>query len=201
MRNRVLLQLAYDTLARRSELIALDLADLEDDPAGHGTITIRRSKTDQEGAGMVRYIAPDTMQNLRAWRGQAQLDDGLVLPAANNVGVIGGPLDTGNVDRIFKEMALAAGIGPDEVARISGHSSRIDAAQDMVRFGMELPAGMQAGGWRTAEMVGVTPGDSTPAAAAPPRWRCRKPAAEPGSGQIQQDPELVIPAPTQVVTA
>jgi len=45
-------------------------------------------------------------------------------------------------------------ISPDTVAGISGHSSRVGAAQDMVRHGVELPAVMQAGGWRTGEMVG-----------------------------------------------
>jgi hypothetical protein len=51
-------------------------------------------------------------------------------------------------------MALAAGIAPQEAARILGHSSRVGAAQDTVRLGVELPAVMQAGGWKTAEMVG-----------------------------------------------
>jgi hypothetical protein len=30
------------------------------EPDGHGTVTIRRGKTDQEGRGMVRYLAGDT---------------------------------------------------------------------------------------------------------------------------------------------
>lgn len=42
----------------------------------------------------------------------------------------------------------------EEVARISGHSSRVGAAQDMVRHGVDLPAVMQAGRWRSPEMVG-----------------------------------------------
>jgi hypothetical protein len=57
------------------------------------------------------------------------------------------------VARIFKRMALAAGLSAAEAARVSGHSSRVGAAQDMVRYGVELPAVMQAGGWRTPEMV------------------------------------------------
>jgi hypothetical protein len=38
--------------ARRSELVALDVADLEECPEGL-RVTIRRSKTDREGAGAV----------------------------------------------------------------------------------------------------------------------------------------------------
>ena len=68
-------------------------------------------------------------------------------------GAIGGALDAGDIARIFKRLALAAGLTAEEAARVSGHSSRVGAAQDMVRHGVELPAVMQAGGWRTPEMV------------------------------------------------
>jgi hypothetical protein len=42
----------------------------------------------------------------------------------------------------------------DETARISGHSTRVGSAQDMLRYGEQLPSIMQAGRWKTAEMVG-----------------------------------------------
>jgi hypothetical protein len=49
---------------------------------------------------------------------------------------------------------LAAGLTADETARISGHSTRVGSAQDMLRYGEQLPSIMQAGRWKTAEMVG-----------------------------------------------
>jgi hypothetical protein len=52
MRDRALLLLGSALAARRSELVALDVADLEECPEGL-RVTIRRSKTDQEGAGAV----------------------------------------------------------------------------------------------------------------------------------------------------
>jgi hypothetical protein len=72
------------------------------------------------------------------------------------VGAVGGhpsAADGGDVPRILKLIALAAGLTHDAAARISGHSSRIGAACDMVAYGVELPALMQAGGRRTGEMV------------------------------------------------
>ena len=36
---------------------------------------------------------------------------------------------------------------------ISGHSLRVGAAQDMAAAGVSLAAIMQAGGWKSAEMV------------------------------------------------
>ena len=56
--NRALLAVAYSTLCRRSELVALRCVDLQVDAEGFGTITIRRSKTDQEGFGDVRRSPP-----------------------------------------------------------------------------------------------------------------------------------------------
>ena len=152
-RNRALLAVAYDSLARRSELVALDRADLEVGPHGDGTIAIRRSKTDQEGGGQVRYLAPDTIREVQAWLAAAGHQDGPLFRTVGKTGRIGGGLDSGDVSRVFKAMAVAARIDPQLVVTISGHSSRVGAAQDQVRFGVELPAVMQAGGWKSPTMV------------------------------------------------
>ena len=153
LRNRALLAVAYDSLCRRSELVALQRADLEPTQHGDGTITIRRSKTDQEGIGQVRYLAPDTMRHVAAWLADAGHADGALFRSVGKAGAVGGPLDPGDVARIFKVMAEAAGMVHELVATISGHSSRIGAAQDQVQHGVELPAVMQAGGWTSPAMV------------------------------------------------
>jgi integrase len=51
LRDRALLLLGFAGAFRRSELVALDVADLEDTEDGF-KIIIRRSKTDQEGHGV-----------------------------------------------------------------------------------------------------------------------------------------------------
>jgi integrase len=153
LRNRALLAVGYDTLARRSELADLQAADIERGADGAATIIIRRGKTDQEGAGMVRFIASDSMVHVQAWIAAAGISDGALFRAVLKGGRIGDALDGADVARIYKDMARAAGLSAEETARISGHSTRVGAAQDMVKHGIELPAVMQAGGWRTAEMV------------------------------------------------
>ncbi|MGI4802959.1 MAG: tyrosine-type recombinase/integrase [Janthinobacterium lividum] len=153
LRNRALLAVAYDSLCRRSELVALQRADLEAGQYGEGTLTIRRSKTDQEGIGQLRYVAPDTMRHVAAWLAVAEHTDGALFRTVGKAGTIGGPLDPGDVARVFKAMAKAAGIARELVAAISGHSSRVGAAQDQVQHGVELPAVMQAGGWTSPTMV------------------------------------------------
>ena len=153
LRNRALLAVAYDSLCRRSELVALQRADLETAEHGAGILTIRRSKTDQEGVGQVRYLAPDTMRHVADWLAASGHADGALFRAVGKAGRVGGPLDPGDVARLFKAMAAAAGIASELVASISGHSSRVGAAQDQVRHGVELPAVMQAGGWASPVMV------------------------------------------------
>src|ERR1700674_504925 len=54
-RERALLCVPYDTMARRSELVAFDLEDVEFIPNGSGTLLIRRSKTDTAGEGARTY--------------------------------------------------------------------------------------------------------------------------------------------------
>ena len=153
LRNRALLAVAYDSLCRRSELVALERGDFEVGPHGDGTLTLRRSKTDQEGHGSIRYLAGDTVRAVQAWLEVSGVAEGALFRAVGKGGAVGGPLDPGDIARVFKGMATAAELGPTHKAGISGHSSRVGAAQDMVRHGVELPAVMQAGGWKTATMV------------------------------------------------
>jgi hypothetical protein len=46
-------------MARRSELVALDVEDFSFFSDGSGRVLIRRSKTDQVGVGSVAYLSPD----------------------------------------------------------------------------------------------------------------------------------------------
>lgn len=154
LRNRALLAVAYDTLCRRSELVALLRKDLHHGPHGDGTVEVRRGKTDQEGAGMTRYLAPDTMRLVLQWADAADISDGELFRAVLKGNHVGGPLDPGTIARVFKELARAAGLSTEEVARISAHSSRVGATQDMAASDrISTSAIMQAGGWKSSQMV------------------------------------------------
>jgi len=152
-RNKALLTLGYVTLCRRSELVALLREDLEIESDGFGTVTIRRSKADQEGEGAIAAVTPDAMRHVRAWIDAAGIESGPLFRGVLKGGRVAGALDAGDVARIFKAMAGKAGLTTEEAAQISGHSTRIGASQDMVRYGAELPAIMQAGRWATPVMV------------------------------------------------
>ena len=65
----------------------------------------------------------------------------------------GRALPPGQVARIFKRMARKAGLSESVVRSLSGHSARVGAAQDMIAAGIELPAIIQAGRWKSTSMV------------------------------------------------
>ena len=154
LRNRALLAVAYDTLGRRSELVALTRADLAIAADGHASVRIRRSKTDQEGKGAECYLAPDTVRLLAAWLEAAGIAEGPLFRGVLKGSRLGKPLHAGEVARLFKAMAQDARFDPALVAGISAHSSRVGAAQDMAASDrIELPAIMQAGRWATPTMV------------------------------------------------
>ena len=94
------------------------------------------------------------MRHVQAWIDAAGITDGPLFRAVLKGDRIGGALHPGDVARCFKLMARRAGLTADETARISGHSTRVGSAQDMLRYGEQLPSIMQAGRWKTAEMVG-----------------------------------------------
>src|ERR1700682_5125808 len=56
-RARGMLCVAYETLARRGELVALEVRDIDFHPDGTGQALIRRGKTDAEGQGRVAYLS------------------------------------------------------------------------------------------------------------------------------------------------
>ena len=51
-------------MARREELVALDIDDLTFAADGSGTALIQRSKTDQVGEGARAYLSRETLRQL-----------------------------------------------------------------------------------------------------------------------------------------
>ena len=140
-------------MLRRSELSALQVDDLIEEMRGDATLLVRRAKTDQEGLGEVVYLAPDTVEMVKEWLERGGIEDGRLFRSLRPGRPPGAKLDSSQIPRIFKIMARRAGLPEHIVAGLSGHSARVGAAQDMIASGIELPAILQAGRWRTTAMV------------------------------------------------
>ena len=151
-RNRALLAVAYDTLLRRSELVALQVSDIVEELDGSATVLVRRSKADPEGRGATQYLAPDGVALVREWLERSGVREGKLFRSLCR-GLVGEGLDASQVPRIFRSMAEHAGLPSEIVEGISGHSTRVGAVQDMVAGGIEMPAILQAGRWKTPAMV------------------------------------------------
>ena len=152
-RDRALLAVGYDTLLRRAELVAVEVPDLLNEMDGTATVLVRSGKTDGEGRGATLYLARDTVQFVKTWLEAGGIDGGHLFRSVRKDGTVGETLDASQVPRIYKRMARHAGIPADVVETLAGHSTRVGAVQDMIACGIELPAILQSGRWKTTRMV------------------------------------------------
>jgi integrase len=162
LRDAAPLHLAYETMCRRSELIALDVEDLSrDNEDGSGRLLLARAKADQEGEGSLLYVSPETMARIERWLSLAGHERGRLfrsIPHIAKAGIAtdGGKdrypraLSDGDVPRIFKRRAKAAGLAE---SAISGHSTRVGAAQDLLAENFSAAAVMKQGRWKSERMV------------------------------------------------
>jgi site-specific recombinase XerD len=146
VRDRALLLLGFAGAFRRSELIALDVLDVQIGREG-ATVTVRRSKTDQEGTGtkigipMGRYADSCPVRALSAWLAALGDDAGPLFRAVDKTGRVRASRLSGiDVARIVKRTALAAGLDPTTYA---GHSLRAGLATSAAVAGVEERAIMQ----------------------------------------------------------
>ena len=152
-RNRALLAAGYDTLLRRAELVALDVRDLMEESDGSGTVLVRSGKTDGEGRGATLYVARGTMALIKTWLDRGGIRRGRIFRSVTIKDEVGETLHASQVPRIYKRMARQAGLPDEIVEAVAGHSTRVGAVQDMIACGIELPAILQAGRWKTTRMV------------------------------------------------
>jgi integrase len=151
-RERALISVGYDTMARRSELVALNIEDFSFLADGSGRVLIRRSKTDQVGEGSKAYLSPDTVAYLKTWLRTSGIKQGAVFRRLIGRGRIGDRLQVDSIAQTFKRVAKWVGMTPEESREVSGHSIRVGATQDMLALNIDLASVMQAGRWKTTAM-------------------------------------------------
>jgi integrase len=137
-RDRALLLTGIAGAFRRSELVALDVEDVRFVPEGM-LVSIRRSKTDQDGAGATLAIAygdrPDfcAVRALRTWLEHAEISTGPIfrrIRAGDRL--TADRLTDRSVALIVKRHAEPVGLSPELFA---GHSLRSGGITAAVREG------------------------------------------------------------------
>jgi site-specific recombinase XerD len=154
-RDRALLTLGWFGAFRRSELVALDVGDVRFVSEG-AILTLRRSKTDQEGRGAEKGIpfatsvAACPVRALRAWLDAARLTDGPLFRAVDRFGRVSGKrMADRTVARIVQRVAQVAGISTD----VAGHSLRAGFATTAAAGGKDLDAIMRQTGHRSERVA------------------------------------------------
>ena len=152
LRDAAIISVMSDAMLRVSEASALDLVDVTRDGDGSGVVTIRRSKTDQAGAGIDLYLRRATVLRIDGWLAAAKIDpsgDGALFRSIRKGGhPTDQRLTARSIRRIITNRAAAVGIDG-----ASGHSLRVGSAQSLIRSGAGLAETMQAGRWTNAGMV------------------------------------------------
>jgi integrase len=155
-RDRALLVVGFAGALRRSELVALDVADVEERHEGL-VVGIRRSKTDQEGAG--RHVGlpygsnPATcpVRSLRTWLEAAEISSGPVLRPVTRHGKVGpGRLSAASANRIVQRAVLRAGL---DSRPYSAHSLRAGLATSAAEAGVSERAIMAQTGHRSVTVA------------------------------------------------
>jgi integrase len=157
LRAKAILAVAYSTMARRSELVALTLDRITFNPeAGDGVAIIRMTKVAREEA---RYLAPEAVRPLLAWLSHAEISQGPIFLRFENTGAVGKrAIQPQEVARIVQRTGRVLNAQhPDAepvwpVDHLAAHSTRIGAAHDMAANGIDLTSIMHSGGWNDPKM-------------------------------------------------
>jgi integrase len=155
-RDRALVLLGFAGAFRRSELVGLDVEDCVFGKDGL-TVTLRRSKTDQDGAGRKIGIPygsnPETcpVRTIQAWMELAGISSGPLLRSINRHGKLGpGHLSGIDVARVVKRLAERAGL---DAVKFAGHSLRAGHATSAAIAGASERSIMNQTGHRSVQMV------------------------------------------------
>jgi integrase len=152
IRDRALVAVAYDTMCRREELVSLLAEDISENSDGSASILIRRSKSDTTGKGATAYLSPLTMRLLSQWIREAGIKEGAIFVRVFGPSGVAESLTPQVVATVLQKVGKWIGLDKKEWERISGHSARVGAAQDLLALNIDLSSVMQAGRWRDTRM-------------------------------------------------
>lgn len=153
IRNRALLSLGYDFLARRSEITALNTDDIQFLPDGSLRGIIRKSKTDPYGRGRLVFGSKRSAKLLKPWLKLKPKEITPLFCPIEHGRLKYRALSDRSVNEIIKKAVVKVSKHRPDDRAISGHSLRVGAAQDLLINGYDHIAIMRAGGWTSINSV------------------------------------------------
>jgi integrase len=156
VRDRALLLIGFCGAFRRSELVALDVADVAFSREGL-VLTIRRSKTDQEAEGRkigipyAAHVETCPIRSLQEWLEKSGITEGPIFRPVDRHGKMASArLSARSVAGVVKRRAATVGLNAREVA---GHSLRSGLCTSAAMAGASERAIMAQTGHRSEKMV------------------------------------------------
>jgi len=156
VRDRALLLIGFSGAFRRSELVALDVGDVAVTRDGL-VVTIRRSKTDQEGEGRkigIPYgsrLESCPVRSFVDWLSKSSITEGPLFRPIDRFGNMASiRLSAAAVGEIVKRYAAAAGL---DARGFAGHSLRSGLATSAAMAGASERAIMNQTGHHSVNMV------------------------------------------------
>jgi site-specific recombinase XerD len=156
VRDRAMILLGFAGAFRRSELIGLNVEDCEFGKDGL-TVTLKRSKTDQDGLGRKIGIPygsnPETcpVRTVQTWMEQSAITTCPLFRSITRHGRLRpGRLSGIDVSRVVKKLAVRAGL---DAAKYGGHSLRAGHATSAAIAGASERSIMNQTGHRSVQMV------------------------------------------------
>ena len=144
LRDSAMIRLMSDCLLRISEVVGVNVGDLKG-----STLTLRVSKTDQEGTGETLYVCDNTRKVLKQYCEQAGITRGAVFRHIRRGGHVQSQrLTTVSARRIIQKRARAVGVE----GFISGHSLRVGSAVSLAQAGATVVDMQVAGRWKSSQM-------------------------------------------------
>jgi len=147
LRNKLLLQLGYETMRRRSEICVFKFEDVQRLANGKYALLLRKSKTDQFGEGKLVPISEELVNLIDHWSETIEYEDGYILRSFKRNLSVRKNMEPAAVNKILKMLQRKAKV--KNIGELSGHSFRVGAALDMLERGVPLEKIMLRGGWKS----------------------------------------------------
>jgi len=147
LRNRLLLQLGYESMRRRSEICQFKFEDLQHHGNHKHALLLRHSKTDQYNQGKIIPISNGLSEMISSWSLAIDQNNGYILRSFKRNLFTKSSLTPASINHILKTLQKQAGL--HKIGELSGHSFRVGAALDLLDKNIPLEKIMLRGGWKS----------------------------------------------------
>lgn len=146
-RNKLLLQIGYETMRRRSEICHFKFEDLQHFGNDKHALLLQHSKTDQYNQGKIIPISSELSKMITNWSQEIGRKNGYILRSFKRNLSLKESLNPASINHILQDLQKQTDM--NQIGELSGHSFRVGAALDLLNRGIPLEKIMLRGGWKS----------------------------------------------------